>query len=135
MKAMAVGGSQDWLTAAIEECREAQALLVLEHQAFTAVLSRTAANIGLSPESTLREVAVAATEPWDYILEEHRRKILSMADRTKGLQRQNIELFTSLKNRANATLSLLGAQTSVSYGHDGEVGAARGSIGLVDAHA
>lgn len=135
MKASVTSGGQEWLHEATEECEEAQRQLVREHRTFLAALSQTAVTLGLSPESTLRELAAAASEPWDYILGEHRRELLAMAERTNDLQRQNIDLFTRLRNRANSTLSLLGAQTSVAYSQTGDIGSARGSIGLVDARA
>jgi hypothetical protein len=96
---------------------------VLETLRETEVLRATAADaaaaeIGLPPAPTLRQLAEAATEPWATMLHEHREAFESSTRQITALADSNRDLLTHGYRQAREALAGL-AEPTESYSPDG----------------
>lgn len=128
-------GRQKWLGETTAELEQAVAALHERDQAVREALAAAAVAVKLSPESTVREVAAAVPEPWNYVLEEHRKGLHELLERVGQLSRTNRQLLARGHAATTAALSFLGAQVSSGYDDKGRPSPATGSVGLLDARA
>ena len=77
------------------------------------VLEEAAAELGLSVDPSLREVAEAAPSPWGDIFEEHRRAFLALTDEVQTIAAANREL---LGREQRATRDLIDELSGSAYG-------------------
>lgn len=76
----------DEVEAVLDEMRETELVR-------SVVVDKAGADLGLDPAPSLRELAAAAPEPWNEILEEHRRAFLALTEEAQTLARANRELL------------------------------------------
>ncbi len=77
-----------------------------------------AAQMGLSPDSSLHDLIDASVEPWRSILEDHREALTTMTREIVALADSNRDLITHGYRSARETLLTLGG-TTTSYSADG----------------
>lgn len=128
-------GRHKWLDETTAELERAVASLHESDRALREALERAAVAVGLSPESTVREVAAAVPEPWSYVLEEHRRGMQELLERVGQLSRANRQLLARGHAATVAAMSFLGAEVPSSYDANGQLAPVSGSVGLLDARA
>jgi hypothetical protein len=116
-----VTGSVEWLARAsseVETVLERIGHVELERAVeFEAV----AADLGLPPGPSLRELAAKAPDPWGFLLGEHHNAFLVLAERIQNAAEANRELTAAAASATDAVLaSLAGADTKVAaYGATG----------------
>jgi hypothetical protein len=115
-----------WLAAAarevelvLDKIREAEVLRALE-------LDTVAAELGLEPNASLREISEACEEPWQTIFADHREAFTTVATEISSMSESNRELLTAGYHAAQATLLELSDGTGT-YGSDGAVASDRRS--------
>jgi hypothetical protein len=77
-----------------------------------------AADLGLEPNPSLREIADASDEPWKTIWLDHRDTFVSVSAEITAMAENNRELLTSGYQAAKATLATL-SETPGTYSADG----------------
>lgn len=93
------------LEAAIAEVQHADALF---RDRLAGAASRS---LGLAPESTLREVAAAAGEPWRYIFEQGREDLRRAVEAIDRLSTENRKLLARGYLATGEALAVLGIDT------------------------
>jgi hypothetical protein len=111
-------GRTRWLAPAAREIEE-----VLDAVRETELLrglaaDAVAAELGLSPNPSLREIAEACDEPWRSIWHDHRESFTSVSAEITAMAENNRELLTSGYQAAKATLLSLSDQPGT-YAADG----------------
>lgn len=105
------GGRSAWLEETTRELEQAIEQVQRSDAAFRQVLSLAASRaLGLSPESTLREVAAAAGEPWRYIFEQGREDLRRSIERVGALCAENRKLLARGYLATSEALAVLGMQ-------------------------
>jgi len=124
---MLSGGRATWVDETTKELEEAIGKVhdadVVFRQRLSAAASRS---LGLSPESTLREVAAASGEPWRYIFEQGREELRRSIERVSSLCAENRRLLARGYLATSEALTLLGVATGgLSYDATGSPAPAR----------
>jgi hypothetical protein len=132
---MLSGGRSMWLDETLAELEGAIADVQHADREFRSSLGEAAVGLALSPESTLREVAGVAPEPWGYIFDQGRDELQRSVDRVSALCTENRKLLARGYLATGAALSLLGVDTGSSYRPDGAPSRAEGSANLLNAKA
>jgi hypothetical protein len=130
-QALLAGGRTRWLARAtrevevvLEELRKAELHRAVEVDA-------VAAELGLEPAPSLRELAAASDEPWRQILLDHRQAFLTATAEITALAEANRDLLGSgYRSAAEALLSLDGGPDT--YTASGTPVAVGGRARLVD---
>ncbi len=125
-------GKQEWLPESNADLEQALSALQESDRGLRMSLADAAMSLGLSRESTLREVASAAPEPWDFVFAKHREGIEHWVARAGELARANNQILRKFLAAANAALALIGGESSFGYDETGSEGMVSGSIGLVN---
>ncbi len=112
---MLAGGGNTWVNETTRELEAAIGAVQESDVAFRAALSAAASELGLSPESTLREIAAAASEPWNYIFRQGREELKRAVERVNVLCGENRKLLARGYLATSAALSLLGVASTTSY--------------------
>ncbi|BAL92838.1 hypothetical protein AMIS_76180 [Actinoplanes missouriensis 431] len=89
-----------------------------------------AAELGLSPDASLGELADAAPDPWSDLLHQHRKAFLLLTSEIRALADVNRDLLTAGQRAARETM-LAFAETVETYGPQGQTvtgGARRPSL-------
>lgn len=108
-----VGRQVRWLARATDEVEAVLEEMRDTELVRTVVLQEAAAELGLGTDPSLREVAVAAPEPWGEIFEEHRRAFLGLTDEVQTIAASNREL---LGREQRATRELIEELSGAPYG-------------------
>lgn len=136
---MLAGGRSSYITETTDELREAIEQVQRADAEFRGCLSRAAArSLGLSPESTLREVAKAAGEPWRYIFEQGRDELRRSIERINALCTENRKLLARgylATSEALALLGVGGGGGGAAYDASGAAIASVGGAAILDAKA
>ncbi len=132
LKAVVAAGKQEWLPDSNADLAQALRALRQSDREFRAALADAARSLELSPEATLREVAVASPEPWDFVFARHREAIEQWARRADELGRSCNQILRKLLSTLSATLTMIGGEAPIGYDETGGQGPVTGSIGLVD---
>lgn len=132
---MLSGGRSMWLDETLAELEGAIADVQSADRSFRVSLGEAAVGLALSPESTLREVAGMAPEPWGYIFEQGRDELQCSIERVGALCTENRKLLARGYLATGAALSLLGVETGTSYRADGAPARPEGSANLLNAKA
>jgi hypothetical protein len=128
-------GNRRWLAETTTEISDALVAVARAHHTMREQVAATAAILGRSPESTLREVVLAAPEPWDYILAEYRKDITAAVEHIKQISMANRQLLSRGRAAVTAALSCLGVERPGGYDATGAAHRAVGSIGLLNARS
>jgi hypothetical protein len=123
---MLAGGQGIWLNETTHELEAAIAAVQGADAGFRAALQRSAISLGLSPESTLREVAEVVGEPWHYIFEQGREDLRCAVERIGLLCDENRKLLARGYSVVSEALTLLGAAPAGSV-YDATGAPARGA--------
>lgn len=97
-------GSSRWLPRAT---RELEAVIA---QAQTMELERSmeseavAVDLGLPPEASLKDIAQAAGEPWETLLNQHREALIQLTTEIADVSKTNQEVLASLQRATQETL-------------------------------
>jgi hypothetical protein len=132
---MLSAGRSAWLN---ETLGEMEAAIVAVNQAdasFRTALQQAAASLGVAPESTLRELAKAAPEPWGYIFEQGRDDLVAAVEEVGRLCTENRKLLARGFLATGAALTLLGVEVPTAYDSSGALSAVQGSVNLLNARA
>jgi hypothetical protein len=132
LQAVVTVGKREWLPESNADLAQALDALQQSDRELRVALGETARSLGLSPEATLREVAVAAPEPWDFVFAKHREVVDHLARRADELGRACNQLLRQLLATLEAALTMIGGEAPVGYDETGGQGPVTGSIGLVD---
>ena len=89
-----------------------------------------AAELGLDPNPSLRDIAEASREPWRGIWMDHREAFTTVATQIIEMSQSNRVLLTAGYQAAQATLLSM-TEKSPTYGADGSMGTDR-RISLID---
>ncbi|MDA8034120.1 MAG: flagellar export chaperone FlgN [Actinomycetota bacterium] len=118
---MLSGGRSAYLDETTRELEAAIAAVQHADAIFRQRLSSAAVDpLGLSPESTLREVAAAAGEPWRYIFEQGRADLRRAVEAIGRLRTENRKLLARGYLATSEALALLGVDTAgMSYDASG----------------
>lgn len=124
-------GTSRWLAHAtrevetvLEQIRECEVARSVDTDA-------AAAELNLSPDSSLEQLAKAANSPWDGILSEHRAAFLSLTTEIDSLASSNRELLATSHRAAQETIMAL-TETVQTYDSSGSTGRSTGSASLID---
>ncbi len=129
------GGRHQWLNETTAELERAVADVRGCDADLRQALVAAGVALGLSPEATVREVAVTAPEPWGYIFDQHRTELQQLLDRVGALSRANRKLLAHGHAATVAALAFLGVEAPTSYDASGALTPTGGSLGLLDARA
>ena len=69
-----------------------------------AVIAEVAAELGLSPDASLGELADAAPDPWSDLLHQHRKAFLMLTSEIRALADVNRDLLTAGQRAARETM-------------------------------
>lgn len=83
-----------------------------------------AAELGLGPNPSLRDIAEASAEPWRTLWLDHREAFTTIATQISEMSQSNRVLLTAGYQAAQATLLSL-SERPTTYGADGSVGSDR----------
>ncbi len=133
LKAVVADGKQEWLPESNADLAQALGALQKNDRELRTSLADAARSLGLSPEATLREVAVAAPEPWDFVFARHREAVERWARQAEELGRACNQILRTLLATLHAALTMIGGEAPVGYDETGGQGPVTGSIGLVNA--
>jgi hypothetical protein len=89
-----------------------------------------AAELGLEPSPSLRDIAEASREPWRAIWLDHREAFSTVATQISEMSQSNRVLLTAGYQAAQATLLTM-TEKSPTYGADGSIGTNR-TFRLID---
>lgn len=132
MHGVLVSQRTKWLTEARRELEDAWEEALAGEDAFQEALRAVAIELGLSPESTLREVASACGEPWGFIFSQNREEILALAQQIEQVSLLNRSMLARGALATSTAISILGGSDLRTYDHlGGDVGRS-GSIHTVD---
>ena len=132
LRAVVTAGKQEWLPESNADLAHALGALQQTDREFRSSLVDAAVSLGLSPESTLREVGVAAPEPWDFVFARHREAIEQWARQADELGRACNQILRRLVSTLDTALTMIGGEAPVGYDQTGGEGSVTGSIGLVN---
>lgn len=132
LRAVVTAGKQEWLPESNADLAHALGALQQTDREFRSSLVDAAVSLGLSPESTLREVGVAAPEPWDFVFARHREAIEQWARQADELGRACNQILRRLVSTLDTALTMIGGEAPVGYDQTGGEGPVTGSIGLVN---
>ena len=132
LRAVVTAGKQEWLPESNADLAQALGALQQTDREFRSSLVDAAVSLGLSPESTLREVGVAAPEPWDFVFARHREAIEQWARQADELGRACNQILRRLVSTLDTALTMIGGEAPVGYDQTGGEGSVTGSIGLVN---
>jgi hypothetical protein len=121
-----------WLTEARKELEEAWADALAIEPYFVQVLGEVAQLLGLPMESTLREVAQAAGEPWGFIFAQNREEILDAAKQIEQLSEHNRTMLARGHLALAAALKILGGNDLRTYDQLGTVVGRSDDIHIID---
>ncbi len=116
---MLTGGGSTWVIETTTELEQAIEAVQDSDEAFRTTLAEAAGSLALSPESTLREVAVAAPEPWNYIFRQGREELKTSVERVGLLCGENRKLLARGYLATSAALAMLGIDSATSYDASG----------------
>ena len=116
-----VGQRTKWLTEARKELEEAWADALAPEPYFTEVLREVAVSLGLSPESTLREVAISAGEPWSFVFSQMREETLVTAGQIEQISALNKSMLARGQIAIAAAIRVLGGEVAGTYDRAGDV--------------
>ena len=105
---LAAGKSQ-WIARATHEVEVVLEAIGQAELLRAAEVDAVARELGLSPDTSLRELAERAPDPWGPILAEHRAKFLEVTAAVTALAEVNRELVTNGQRAAIAALRTLDA--------------------------
>ena len=117
-------GRTHWLAVA---AREVETVLheIRDAELIRAIAVDTvAAELGLEPNASLRDIAAASEEPWRAIWLDHREAFTTVATQISEMSQSNRVLLTAGYQAAQATLLSL-TEKSPTYGADGSMGSDR----------
>ena len=117
-------GRTHWLAVA---AREVETVLheIRDAELIRAIAVDTvAAELGLEPNASLRDIAQASEEPWRAIWLDHREAFTTVATQISEMSQSNRVLLTAGYQAAQATLLSL-SEKSPTYGADGSMGSDR----------
>jgi hypothetical protein len=115
------GARNAWIAEATAELDDAVADFAAAEWTFRQALGYAARQLGAPPEATLREVALVAEEPWNYIFVQgatELRQLFESMERHKVLLR---EMLTRSYLAASAALDVLGVATPTAYDASGTI--------------
>jgi hypothetical protein len=128
------GGRSRWLAHATREVELVLAQVREAEVARAAESDAVAADLGLPPGSSLRQLAAVAPAPWDELLTQHRDAFLKITAEVSSLAEDNRELVSQGARATREALAAIGATGEPrpqTYGRDGRRTDARRSH-LVD---
>lgn len=132
LNAVVTAGKQEWLPESNADLSQALGALQASDRELRASLADAALCLGLSPESTLREVAVGAPEPWDFVFARHREAIEKCTRQAGELSRASNQILRKLLSSLHTALAMIGGDVPLGYDETGGESPVTGSIGLVD---
>jgi hypothetical protein len=116
-------GRSTWLGETTRELEDAIEQFQGTQVDFYLVLGRAASELDLAPESTLREIAAAAEEPWSYIFAEGRESLRLALERVESLKREIRTMLARAYVSVSSALTLLGVDAPVAYDANGTLAA------------
>jgi hypothetical protein len=116
---MLTGAGGTWVNETTSELEQAIEAVQDTDELFRASLAEAASSLGVSPESTLREVAAAAPEPWSYIFRQGREELKTAVERVGLLCGENRKLLARGYLATSAALAMLGIDSATSYDASG----------------
>ena len=129
---MLAAGRSQWLTFAsaevervLEEMRHAELLRAIEADA-------VALELGLGPNPSLADLASAAPEPWDSLLNEHRVALHALAAQVRELSDANRELLRHGEAAVRELFDTIELSGADGYNADGTKATNRPSSVLLD---
>lgn len=112
------GGEIRWLSPIDDEVRHALSLLK-DCEVLRAVeVNELAVRLGVSPDTSLRELAAAAPEPWSTLLTDHREALLTLTGEISATTAENRRILQAGAAAASESLAGVPGATST-YGADG----------------
>ena len=128
------GGRAAWVDETTQELEEAIEEVHRADVAFRHRLSAAASRVfGLSPESTLREVAAVAGEPWRYIFEQGREDLRRAIEAVGRLCTENRKLLARGFLATSEALAVLGVETAgLSYDATGAPQRSRAAAAILN---
>jgi FlgN protein len=116
---MLVGGRGVWVEETTRDLEVAIATVQRGDLVFRRALGEAAGVLGLSPESTLREVAEATDEPWSYIFGQGRHELQKAIRRIDELCAENRKLLVRGYLATSEALAMLGVADPAGYDASG----------------
>lgn len=112
-------GRNAWLGDATSELEEAVSDFREAEVEFLGALPPVATRLFLPPESTLREIAAAAEEPWDYIFDHGGKELRQLLTRVDTLKAALKEMLTRNYLAVTSALAILGVNPPTAYDASG----------------
>lgn len=133
---MLAGGRAGFLDETTKELSEAIGRVQACDVDFRGRLSKAAGALGLSLESTLREIAASAGEPWRYIFEQGREDLRRATEAIGRLSAENRKLLARGYLATSQALAVLGVETAgLSYDATGAPQRSRSAATILNARA
>jgi hypothetical protein len=129
-----VSGRTRWLPKADDEVRAAAQTLRGSEVVRAAEVDLLVRTFGLSAETSLRELAEMAPEPWPMLLNEHRSALIALSLEIDVVVAENRRLLHSGEQATRDTLDHLTGRIST-YDSRGEFASAGGSALILDQQA
>lgn len=108
-------GRSRWLAHATREVETVLAEIKRVEVARAMEVEALAVSMGLAATASLRELAEAAPEPWDSVLEEHREAFLAATQEITSLAQDNRELLSRGYQAARSVLSSMDSSHVETY--------------------
>ncbi len=117
-------GRTHWLAIAAREVESVLAEIRDVELLRAVAVDGAAAELGLAPNPSLHEIALASEEPWRAIWLDHREAFTTVATQITEMSQSNRMLLTAGYQAAQATLLSM-TEKAGTYGADGSVGTDR----------
>jgi flagellar biosynthesis/type III secretory pathway chaperone len=112
-------GRSRWLAHATREVEVILEQMRQTEVARAAFSQAASVELGLSPESSLSELADAAPMPWSDLLHQHRKAFLTLTSEITGMAEMNRDLLTAGQRAARETLLFVAGNVET-YGPQGK---------------
>jgi hypothetical protein len=127
-------GSTRWLNQADDELQIAVAAMQDSEVIRAAEVDLLTRRVGAGPDTTLRELAETAPEPWGMLLADHREALRALALEIQTVAAENRRLLQAGADATRETLDRVGSLVST-YDAHGEAVATRPGAYLLDQQA
>jgi hypothetical protein len=127
-------GKSRWIARATHEVEVVLEAIGKAELMRAAEVNAVALDMGLAPDTSLRELADRAPDPWGDILRDHRDKFLEVTASISELAEHNRELVSAGQRAASAALRALDGveETTATYGRAGTAQGVRTGPRLLD---
>ena len=117
---LSIAGKVDYLNLAVADVEQVLDDIRRSEDVRLGVVAECSAQMGLPVGATLRELSAAATDPWNFVLDDHQTELLKLVARTESLAASNRELANRGLGDSRRILEQFDGAPVSAYGKHGD---------------